>query len=224
MKAKEIFLGIGCLVALNVCLIGLKIVQDEETNNLIAEATYQNEKSTNSYNSLLLDYEKLIAENNQLNVLLFMADRSKGYVPMYELEEIYDKTYEAAAKYGLDGAMVLAVFGQESDYIKEATSSPWTGRKDRGLGQVSPGTLAAYNRANNTNYSEYDLYNIEVAADVSAWYLSDLQKKPYIVDNLGVFTSYNRGPGNYKKDLEPNDYAYKVSSLQVKIESLVASL
>lgn len=224
MKVRDLFLGLGSFAAVICCLIGLKVLNNYSQEKAVAILQYENDQQQKDFTTLLIDYEEMIAENNQLNVLLFMADRSKGHVPMYELEEIYNRTYEAAEKYGLDGAMVLAVFGKESDYIKEATSSPWEGRKDRGLGQVSPGTLAAYNRANNTNYTEFDLYDIEVAADVSAWYLSSLQERSFIKDDLGVFTSYNRGPGLYKKDRKPNSYAYEVAELQLKISTMVASL
>lgn len=223
MKVRDLFLGMGCLVALGSCLAGLDILHNNSQANAVAQLEYDNQQKESKYVTLLNDYEGMIAENNQLNVLLFMADRSRGHVPMMELEEIYDKTYEAAAKYGLDGAMVLAVFGKESDYIKEATSSPWDGRKDRGLGQVSPDTLKAYNRANGTHYNEWDLYDIDVITDVSAWYLADLKNRPFITDDLGVFTSYNRGPGTYRKHRKPNDYAYEVAELQDKI-SLLAKL
>ena len=224
MKVRDLFLGLGCFAAILCCLVGLRVLHNDSQQRAIAHLEYENSQKEKKLTTLLVDYEKMIAENNQLNVLLFMADRSKGHVPMYELEEIYDRSYAAAEKYGLDGAMVLAVFGKESDYIKGATSNPWEGRYDRGLGQVCPETLEAYNRANNTNYTEHDLYNIEVAADVSAWYLSNLQQRPYIQDNLGVFTSYNRGPGIYKKDRKPNEYAYEVAELQLQISNLYASL
>jgi soluble lytic murein transglycosylase-like protein len=124
---------------------------------------------------------------------------------------------------GLPAELLDALFMQESNQDPQAYNKA-TGAT--GLGQIMPPALEDFNLLNKERYTMKDMFDPQLNARVSNWYLYDripamlmTYKMPVTIDN--VLASYNFGIGNVRKGKalpkETRDY---IRNIKVNLEKL----
>lgn len=116
-------------------------------------------------------------------------------------DKYIDIVFEMSEKYDVDGALILSIIKNESDFNKDAVSK----KKAVGLMQLMENTAKSVADENGIIYNKSLLLDPRVNIELGTFYLKYLIEKFQNVD-LAII-AYNAGEGNVVKWLENEKYS-----------------
>ncbi|MBI2023937.1 transglycosylase SLT domain-containing protein [Candidatus Giovannonibacteria bacterium] len=129
-----------------------------------------------------------------------LAMTKPGYNPQYnsQIDAKYGAMIDAAAaKYGVDPALMRAIIQAESSGNPNATHLDKDGKSSYGLSQIRPDTVKQLDKTGNAGLTDMQigqkLFDPAYSIDMQAKYLSQLSQK--YSDPVKIAAAYNGGPG-----------------------------